>query len=187
LLDLINDVLDMSKIEAGRFELNEERVDLPQLLRACVSMVQARADAGGVFLLLNLPPNLPALRADGRALKQIVLNLLSNGIKFTPAGGKVCLGAECAVDGIVVSVADNGIGIPSDALARVVRPFGQADSSISRRFGGTGLGLPISKRLVELHDGELVIASEVGAGTTITVRLPASRILAESPRLQAAQ
>jgi signal transduction histidine kinase len=175
----------MSKIEAGKFELNEERVDVPQLLRACQTMVQARADNGGIALVANLPGGLPTIWADGRALKQVILNLLSNAVKFTAAGGRVMLSAAWTPDGIALSVADNGIGIPPEALARIVRPFGQADASISRRFGGTGLGLPISKRLIELHGGTLTIDSALNSGTTVTVMLPVNRAVSDGSRLAA--
>ncbi|HUN53443.1 MAG TPA: ATP-binding protein, partial [Candidatus Sulfotelmatobacter sp.] len=184
LLDLINDVLDLSKIEAGRFELDEARIELAPLLHDCFDMVQARARAGGVAMALELPPILPPLWADDRALKQVVLNLLSNGVKFTPPGGQVGLSVACDREGIDIVVRDSGIGIAADALARVMHPFGQADASISRRFGGTGLGLPISKHLVELHGGALVVESELGAGTIVTVHLPANRVLSPVRRLE---
>ena len=187
LLDLINDVLDMSKIEAGRFELNEQRVELPALFHACLGMVHTRSQDNNIALVVDIAPELPEVWADARALKQITLNLLSNGVKFTPGGGQVSLAAKCLPEGLAIIVSDSGIGIAAEAVARVVHPFGQADASISRRFGGTGLGLSISKRLAELHGGTLMIDSAVGAGTTVTVLLPASRILPSGPRLEAAQ
>ena len=182
LLDLISDVLDLSKIDAGRYELHEEKVDLGLLAATCITMIQPRADTGGVRLSALLPPQLPQIWGDSRSLKQVVLNLLSNAVKFTPAGGTVefTIGFDAA--GVALRVSDTGIGIAAEALAKVLQPFSQADAMTSRKFGGTGLGLPISKQLVELHGGMLSITSALGGGTVATVRLPPGRILHDAPR-----
>ena len=180
LLELINDVLDMSKLEAGRYELDEHEVELAELLDSCMALTAVPAEQGGVRLVTDLPPDLPNLRADERAVWQIVLNLLSNAVKFTPPGGTVTLGASVAEDGtLAVTVADTGIGIDAEALKTVTEPFQQADASISRRFGGTGLGLAISRDLTELHGGTLDLSSTPGRGTVVTVTFPRERVVGE--------
>ena len=177
LLDLINDLLDMSKIEAGQFELADERIELAPLVRSCANMVAPRAAEGRVTI--GIADALPrsVLRADRRAVRQIVLNLMSNAVKFTPAGGSVAVRLEVAEDGMAVVVEDTGIGIPKDALARLCEPFQQADASIGRRFGGTGLGLAITQKLLALHGGTLRFDSEPGRGTTVWALFPAERIV----------
>ena len=156
LLALINDILDMSRIEAGQHKLVEEVISIEAAINDCVRMVAAKATDGGVRLAVENKGKLPALRADERALKQVLLNVLSNAIKFTSQGGSVTIAAQNLPDGRVeVQIADTGIGIAEDALKELFQPFRQADASISRRFGGTGLGLAISKKLVELHGGEI--------------------------------
>jgi cell cycle sensor histidine kinase DivJ len=126
----------------------------------------------------EVPSTLPPVRADARALKQVLLNLLSNAVKFTSAGGRVTLSAALEPDGsMALRVTDTGVGIAAEHLARVAEPFWQADPSHARKYGGTGLGLSISKRLVMLHDGSMEIESTVGRGTTVTVRLPNARVL----------
>ncbi|MBP2301993.1 ATP-binding protein [Azospirillum picis] len=177
LLDLINDVLDMSKLEAGRYALDESWLAPVEVIESCRSLSAVPAEAGGVVLAVDCPVDLPRLRADERALRQVLLNLLSNAVKFTPRGGSVTVTAAVeAGGGLAVTVRDTGIGIPADALARILEPFQQADSSIPRRFGGTGLGLSICRDLMALHDGSLSIDSEPGKGTAVTVRFPAERV-----------
>ena len=140
-------------------------------------MVKERAQSGDLSLECDVPPNLPGLRGDERKLKQVLLNLLSNAIKFTPAGGKVTLEVATDADrGFVFSVADTGIGIAPEDVARAMAPFGQVDGALSQTCEGTGLGLPLTKALVELHGGMLNLESEVGVGTSVTVCFPAWRV-----------
>ena len=186
LLDLINDVLDMSKLEAGRYTLDEREFRLEEVLESCLTVSAVPAQAGAVELIPALAPSLPRLRADERALRQIVLNLLSNAVKFTPSGGRVTLCAGLAPDGeLEIAVTDTGIGIEPEALDVITEPFQQADNSISRRFGGTGLGLAICRNLMELHGGTLAIDSTVGQGTTVTARFPAERVVRKERVLEA--
>lgn len=176
LLDLINDVLDMSKLEAGRYTLDESWMEPGEAIETCRALAAVPADAGGVTLAVECPSDLPNLLADERALRQVLLNLLSNAVKFTPRGGRVTVSAVQEEDGrIAITVRDTGIGIAADALARILEPFQQADSSISGRFGGTGLGLSICRDLMALHGGSLSIDSEPGRGTAVTIRFPADR------------
>ena len=181
LLGVINDILDMAKIESGKDALHEEEVDLVELLRAVAGLVSERAAAGTVDLQLQIPNDLPRLWADARKLKQVVVNLMSNGVKFTPEGGSVGLKAWCRADsGLVIQVRDSGIGIAPDDIAKALTRFGQVDSNLSRKYEGTGLGLPLAKALTELHGGSLDLQSRIGEGTTVTVRLPAMRIVTQA-------
>ncbi len=180
LLSLINDILDLSKIEAGAFELKEEEVDLAQVVAACRRIIEVRAKEAGLTLDTRLSGKLPKLWSDERAVKQIILNLLSNAVKFTPTGGKVTVRAEIEEDGcFVLSVSDTGIGIDADDIPKVFKPFSQIDGSLSRKHDGTGLGLPLVKSLVEVHGGTIELESELGNGTIITIRFPAERVLDE--------
>ncbi len=177
LLSLINDILDSAKVEAGKYDLHEEPTSLPRVVEASVRLMRARAGQKGIALVLALGP-VPTLLADERALRQIVLNLLSNAIKFTPGGGTVTLATAQADDGtITLEVRDTGIGIPAEDLPLVLNHFSRASNAHLSSEGGTGLGLPIARGLVLLHGGELRIASEPGAGTVVTVELPATRIM----------
>ena len=177
LLDLINDVLDMSKLEAGRYTLDESWLAPAAAIDDCRALSVVPAESGGVALTADCAPGLPDLLADERALRQVLLNLLSNAVKFTPRGGRVAVTAGVdTAGGLAIAVRDTGIGIPADALARIMEPFQQADSSIPGRFGGTGLGLSICRDLIALHDGSLSIDSEPGRGTTVTIRFPAARV-----------
>jgi PAS domain S-box-containing protein len=179
LLSLINDILDMSKIESGAFELEDEFIDIAEVVRFSLTMVQGRATEHRIALLLDIAEDLPPLRADIRKLKQILVNLLSNGIKFTDSGGRVTLKARCdAARGHVIQIIDTGIGIAPEDIATALAPFLQIDSKLSRKYEGTGLGLPLTKAIVEMHGGTLDLQSEVGVGTTVTVRFPADRIVA---------
>jgi two-component system, cell cycle sensor histidine kinase PleC len=178
LLSLINDILDSAKVEAGKYELHEEPTDLPQLVEASARLMRGRAAQKGIALSLSLTP-LPPILADERALRQILLNLLSNAVKFTPNGGRVSLSTGCSDSGaVLVEVRDTGIGIPAEDLAHVLNHFSRASNAHLSSESGTGLGLPIVRGLVALHGGELRIASQPGAGTVVTVELPASRVLA---------
>ena len=178
LLDLINDLLDMSKIEAGQFDLSVEQIDMPQLVESCVHMVMPRATDGKVTLSTLAGPERLILRADRRAVRQVLLNLLSNAVKFTPEGGAVSVQLEPkASGGVALVVRDTGIGMDAVSLERLCEPFQQLDASISRRFGGTGLGLAITRKLMLLHGGELVFDSEPGQGTTVRAVFPAERVV----------
>ena len=177
LLNIINDVLDMAKIEAGKLVLEEEAVDIAAEIATGLRMVGPRADEGGLALATDIERGLPFMLADRRLFKQILLNLLSNAVKFTLRDGSITVRARREKGGgLSISVADTGIGIRPADLERVLQPFGQAESGLARRYEGTGLGLPICKALVELHGGSIEIASEPGAGTTVTVHFPAERM-----------
>ena len=176
LLQIINDVLDLAKIEAGKPELHEDTLDLRKLIDSCACLIRSKADQGDLNLELNVPEGLPRLRADERKVKQILINLLSNAVKFTPAGGKIAVNARIAPDGgLAIDVADNGVGIAPNDMEMVLSPFAQVDSGLDRRFEGTGLGLPLSRAMAELHGGDLTLASTLGVGTTVTVRFPPRR------------
>jgi PAS domain S-box-containing protein len=177
LLALIDDILDIAKIEAGRMELYEEVVDISWVIEEAVQLVRQKADIGRLQLMTSLGIDLPPIRADERKLKQIVLNLLSNSIKFTPGGGSISIvaGRNDAGD-LAIQVTDTGIGIPAEKIARALEPFGQIANSFSRGHAGTGLGLPLAKSLVELHGGSFTLASELDRGTTVAITLPKKRI-----------
>lgn len=177
LLELINDLLDMSKIEAGQFELLDETIEMDPLIRSCMKMVEPRAAVGQVILDAADPLQPFVLRADRRAVRQIMLNLIANAVKFTPAGGSVTVGLETDCGGMAFVVRDTGIGIAKDALAHLGEPFSQADASIGRRFGGTGLGLAITQKLLALHGGALRFDSELGRGTTVWAVFPPERVV----------
>jgi two-component system cell cycle sensor histidine kinase PleC len=172
LLALINDILDMSKIEAGKMALSFEQVTVEDLAEEAGRLVRNRAEAAGLTLTLELPP-LPEIEADYRAVKQILLNLLSNAVKFTPRGGRVWISAE-RVEGDIVRIAvhDTGIGIAAEDLARLARPFEQIESQQAKTQQGTGLGLALSKALVEVHGGSLALESAPGQGTVASFSLP---------------
>jgi signal transduction histidine kinase len=177
LLDLINDVLDMSKIEMGHYTLNEQNVDVADVVRAATGMLAVRAIKGQVSVSCSEFAGVH-LHVDRLAVKQIVLNLLTNAVKFTLPGGQVRISGSSATDGcFVLTIADTGIGIAEAALPHVCAPFYQADASSSRAYGGTGLGLAICSKLMKLHGGSLEIASQKGQGTTISVRFPKERVV----------
>jgi two-component system cell cycle sensor histidine kinase PleC len=172
LLALINDILDMSKIEAGKMTLSLEPVSLAELGEEAVRLVRTRAEAAGLQLTFE-PPDLPDIEADYRAVKQVLLNLLSNAVKFTPRGGRVAVRAERqGPDRVRVSVQDTGIGIAQEDLERLARPFEQIESQHAKTQQGTGLGLALSKALLEMHGGALDIVSAPGLGTTVSFSLP---------------
>jgi cell cycle sensor histidine kinase DivJ len=172
LLSVVNGILDMSKIETGNFEITPEPFAPAQVVASCCSLLELRAREGGIAVEMVTPEALPEMIADRRALSQILLNLLSNAIRFTDRGGKVTISARAEAAAIVFVVEDNGVGISDQDLARIGEPYFQAGTSYDRRHAGTGLGLSIVKGLVELHGGALAIRSRVGEGTRVTVRMP---------------
>ncbi len=172
LLALINDILDMAKIEAGKLTLRIERLDVAEVIEDSVRLVRTRVESGAIKLVLDLPPGLPEVLADERALKQILLNLLSNAVKFTPAGGRVTVGASAEGDRVRLTVKDTGIGISHEDLARLGRPFEQVESQQAKTVQGTGLGLALVRALTALHEGEFRLESEPGRGTAASILLP---------------
>jgi signal transduction histidine kinase len=187
LLAIINDILDISKIEAGRLELRKDAVDPNAVIQDCERVVQQRARDAGITLAVEpADPEPPLVEADYTKLKQILLNLLSNAIRFTPAGGAVRLAVEGEPHGIAFVVADQGVGMTDAELAVALQPFRQVDNSLARPHDGTGLGLPLARRLTELHDGRFEIESRKGRGTTVRVHLPANAGDAPPPRAAAA-
>jgi two-component system, cell cycle sensor histidine kinase PleC len=185
LLDVINDILDMSKIEAGGIQLALEDVDLDPVLADCLRVVSARADEKHLVLKADIAPAIH-LKADRRALKQIALNLLSNAVKFTPEDGTVTMEGRVRGDKLTIAITDNGIGIPKDALHKLGRPFEQVESQLTKRHQGSGLGLAIAKSLIELHRGRMRIRSTLGKGTMVVVRLPLEARTPERVHEQAA-
>jgi signal transduction histidine kinase len=183
LLQIITDILDLSKAESGKLDLNEDIFDLRDVVRSVCQLTSGRVAAGGLTVKIDLPSDLPPLRADERKIKQVLLNLISNAVKFTPAGGAIELSARCDREkGLVLVIADTGIGIPREDLDRVLEPFEQADSSLSRQHEGTGLGLPLVRAMVELHGGTVELKSMIGVGTQVIVTLPAERLFYDTAR-----
>jgi len=176
LLAIINDILDIAKAEAQSLDLSEDMVDIGETVRFSADMVADMAKSGEVACSCGVDDGLPGFWGDAKKLRQVLINLLSNAIKFTPVGGSVTLSAGRETEGgVAIRIADTGIGIAPEHMSVALAPFGQVDGSLSRKYEGVGLGLPLSKRLVEMHGGVLEIDSELGRGTTITVRLPAKR------------
>ncbi len=187
LLARINDILELTKIDSEDFSLLVEPLDLVDIFRAVDPMVREKATVGALKLTSDFATDLPRLDADPRALKQILYNLLSNAIKFTPTGGRVDVSAKMDRGGrMILQVSDSGVGIDPEHLADVLQPFSQADSSLGRKFEGTGLGLALTHRLVRLHDAELSIDSELGTGTTVAISFPKSRVLGRTSATKAA-
>ncbi len=182
LLGLINDILDLSKIEAGKMELQETVFQLSEVVDAALLLVTPQAGQLEIALGSDLPAALPRLRGDPRLVKQILTNLLSNAVKFSHVGGEVCLSIT-AVAGqpLVMKVRDRGVGMTPEEITVALMPFGQVDSAFSRTRGGTGLGLPMVNALVDLHGGDLVIDSLPGQGTEVSVTLPEERIVWSEP------
>jgi signal transduction histidine kinase len=186
LLALINDVLDLSRLDAGHADLREEEFDPATLIAESLRMVVGQATKAQVALTTHIAPDLPHLKADKRRIKQILINLVSNALKFTPAGGQVQVTARLVPAGLAMAVSDSGIGIAPEDIPKVMERFGMVDSSMSRQHAGTGLGLPLSKQLVEAHGGNLVLESTVNVGTTVTVILPAGRLVGRNAAIAAA-
>jgi len=171
LLDVINDILDMSKIEAGRIKLDVEDLDLEHMLADAMRVVSGRAAEKALTLASEVSPNV-RFKADRRAIKQIVLNLLTNAVKFTPEGGRITVHGRVSAGSVMVAIEDTGIGIPKEALRKLGRPFEQVESQLTKSHQGSGLGLAIAKSLTELHQGTMRIRSTPGVGTVVLLRLP---------------
>jgi signal transduction histidine kinase len=180
LLSLINDILDIARFDAGRGELQEEIFDPVQQISDTINMMSAQAAKARVALLGDIAADLPCLKGDRRRMRQILLNLVSNALKFTPSGGKVTVRALRSEQGFVLQVTDTGIGIAHSDFHKALEPFGQVDSSLARKYDGIGLGLPLTRQMVELHGGALELDSVVGHGTTVTITLPAWRLVSRA-------
>jgi signal transduction histidine kinase len=173
LLGIMNDIIDFSRLEIGDLKLEREEFDVAENVQAVVSIVHERALRSGIAVDARIPTLLPTMKGDARRVRQILLNLISNSIKFTHGGGKITVSIEHTPEGeIALSVADTGIGIAPDDIDRALAPFEQVDGKLSRRREGAGLGLPLAKSLTELHGGRLHLESKVGEGTVVTVKLP---------------
>jgi two-component system cell cycle sensor histidine kinase PleC len=179
---VINDILDMSKIEAGRLQLDLEVTDLDRVLSDAMRFFTARAEEKRLTLRTEITPNI-RVKVDRRAVKQILLNLLSNAVKFTPEGGSITVRGRMSSDAIMIAIEDTGIGIPSEALKNLGRPFEQVESQFTKSHQGSGLGLAIAKSLVELHGGAMRIRSTLGVGTIVGVRLPRDGRLLEADEI----
>ena len=187
LLSIIGDVLDMAKADSGQIVLVDEEIDLRILVHKALQIVEETAAHGRLVLTEKFEPDLPLLRGDERRIRQILLNLLTNAIKFTPAGGGVTVSASRAEQGLVIAVSDTGIGMAPEHLPIALEYFGQIDNMAARKHDGAGVGLPLSKQLVELQGGTLSIDSTPGAGTTVTVTFPAERLIELSVPHEAAR
>jgi signal transduction histidine kinase len=179
LLEIIGDILDVSQIEIDAIELEEETIDLHAIVHSALRMVRRRAERNRTRLLDRVATNLPLVYGDPRRVRQILVNLLSNAVKFTPEGGVVTVEAELVADGdLNLSVLDTGIGMAPEDIPRAMAPFGQLEGALERRHEGTGLGLYLTRRLIGLHGGSLVLESRKGEGTRATVRFPRDRLRA---------
>ena len=173
---MINDILDVSRIEAGRMTLYPERIKAEEIIESAMRLINDRAHEAGLSMSRRVDKDLPDLMLDNQRIKQVMLNILSNAVKFTPKGGKITVKASKNRAGdVVLSVTDSGIGMSAEEIEIAMVPFGQVDSKLARRYDGTGLGLPLTKSFVELHDCQLRISSEVGKGTKVSVHIPAER------------
>ncbi|MBT6589164.1 MAG: HAMP domain-containing histidine kinase, partial [Rhodospirillaceae bacterium] len=181
LLRIITDILDLSKIEAGKFELTEEEFELEIPFNNVQAMMARLAEDAGLTLSLECDPDLPGLRGDLRTVQQMLINLVSNSVKFTPSGGSITVTAERQDDtsggGLVIQIADTGVGIAPENIAKVLSPFGQIEGPMRRQHQGTGLGLPLVRSFMHLHDGELSIDSNAPQGTTIDLTFPKDRLV----------
>lgn len=176
LLNVVNDILDMSRIESGRMDLDFEEIPISTLLSGVQSMLQEHAEAGELTLVTDAEDNLPSLEADTRRMKQALINLAGNAIKFTPPGGRVTLGARKAGLSVALFVADTGVGMSASQVATAMEPFRQVDGGLARKQEGTGLGLPLAKAFSELHGAHFSLTSTPGTGTTAIIRFPIHRI-----------
>jgi signal transduction histidine kinase len=182
LLGIINDILDVAKIEAGRMELHEEIIDIGEIVAEAVRVLSDKACRAGIVVKTTLPSGLPRILADKGKIRQILLNLIGNSIKFTRKDGTITVSARISSVGkFVFAVSDTGIGIPADALESVMEAFVQSGDALTRSQHGSGLGLPLCKALTEMHSGSLLLESELGKGTCVTISLPPHRVLLEEP------
>jgi cell cycle sensor histidine kinase DivJ len=172
LLNVVNDILDMSKIEAGKFKIVKEPFDVAPLVKSCCDLMRHTAEQRSLSLIMDVAPGIPELPADKRACKQMLINLISNAIKFTDPGGWVRVSARRVGETVELCVADNGIGIAEADLPRLGNPFVQANNSYDRSYDGAGLGLSVVKGLARLHGGRLELKSSLGEGTSATIVLP---------------
>jgi signal transduction histidine kinase len=187
LLALINDILNLSKLEAGKFQLQEQDVDLATTVDACIRLIEAQAYQSEIRLSVSLDPEVLFIRADERRLRQILINLLSNAVKFSPEGGDVKVSSVRRGGGLAISVSDTGIGMAPEDIPKAMAPFGQIERKVRRKQEGTGLGLPLAKQFVELHGGTFAIESKLNVGTTVTFLVPPSRVVASPPGSSAAR
>ena len=186
LLDLINDILDISRIEAGTLDVIPEPLEVRPLLEGCVTMMAPRAADSGISLALDIQDGLALLMADERHIRQIVLNLITNSIKFTPEGGHIKVGARPTADpGVAIHVRDTGIGIAANDIPKILKPFGQIAKNLTRPNDGVGLGVPLARSLAELNGASFELESVLGEGTTVTLRFPYARVLTWPRRLVA--
>lgn len=177
LLNVINDVLDIARIEAGSLDLREDWVNVRSLIEMPLDVCRRPITENALSLVVNQAADLPDLYCDARLVRQILINLISNATKFTPQGGKITISIDRERNGdLCMSVADTGIGIAPEHIEDALTPFRQVDNELGRRYEGTGLGLPLSKAFVELHGGSLVLSSQLGKGTIVTARLPRDRL-----------
>ena len=183
LLGLINDILNLAKLEAGKFQLQEQDVDVELTIEACINLIDAHAREANIRLSVTLDPEALLIRADERRLRQILINLLSNAVKFTPEGGSVSIKSYRRNGGLAISISDTGIGMAHENIPKALSPFDQIERKVRRKQEGTGLGLPLAKQLAELHGGTLTIESKLDVGTTVTFLLPPSRMIASRPEL----
>ncbi|MCK5166741.1 MAG: HAMP domain-containing histidine kinase, partial [Rhodospirillaceae bacterium] len=178
LLGVINDILDVSRVETGNMEIDPERVKVSELVNLSVRLINDRAKAGDIKIIKKIDKNLPDINVDAQRMKQAVINILSNAVKFTPEGGKVTISTAKGKKGeFLIIVTDTGIGMKEKDIKTALTPFGQVDSRLARKYEGTGLGLPLTKNFIEMHSGTLDIKSKVEAGTTVTITIPAQRVL----------
>jgi signal transduction histidine kinase len=187
LLELINEILDLSKVEAGRMELELGPVSLPDVLRDALAMVRERAERHNLALELEVDDEMPSVLADELKLKQVVLNLLTNAVKFTADGGVIAMSGELAREEMRVTVRDTGIGIPEQDQDRIFEAFQRGGRRSHTSTEGTGLGLTLSKRIVELHGGRLWLTSRVGVGSTFGFAIPADRLSRSQPAAREAE
>jgi signal transduction histidine kinase len=180
LLALINDILDLSRLDAGKADLFDEEFSLSHLISEVCRSLEPLARHSRLKIITDVPANLPEIRADERRIRQIMLNLVSNAIKFTPSDGAITIKAWDMGADLAIQIRDTGIGMSSAELPTALERFGQVDARLARQFGGTGLGLPLAKQLIEIHDGTFEIQSELGVGTIVTIILPSDRILRPS-------
>jgi signal transduction histidine kinase len=172
LLGLINDVLDMSRLNAGELKLSREELRVGDLIAEAVGVITLQAEASDVSLIEDVEPWLPMMRVDRRRMRQVLVNLLTNAVKFTPSEGTVRISAHRRGDNVAIEISDTGIGMAAHEIPKALERFSQVDGSLARKYEGVGLGLPLAKHLTELHGGWLEVQSEAGTGTTVMVILP---------------